>query len=223
MTPSQVAVAVFAHTPLPKKRRQGVRKHRTGRRGALALACSSLLALAGLFGASSAMGGQTHPFQSEFTGSVTPAGSFSTADRIAVRQSTGDVYVIDKGHGVVDVFDASGSYLSQLGPFSFSTEPDISVDNSATASEGHLYVLPEFQPVSVFDPSGTLLFQLDGSTTPDGPFGDACGTAVDTSGTLYVGDYGHLSIYKFNSAGTYLETIDVAFRPCDLAVDSDGT
>ena len=169
------------------------------------------------------MAGQTHPFQSEFTGSATPAGSFSTADRVAIRQSTGNVTVIDKGHGVVDTFDASGSYLSQLGPFSFSTEPDIAIDNSATASEGNLYVMPEFQPLSAYDSSGTLLYQLDGSTTPDGPFGDACGLAVDSSGILYVGDYGHQKIYKFDSAGTYLETLNVGFTVCDIAVATDGT
>ena len=208
------------------KRGQGERHGTTGssgagRRGALALAC--LLALAGVFTAASALAGQTHPFQSDFTGSATPAGSFSTADRVAIRQSTGNVTVIDKGHGVVDTFDASGSYLSQLGPFSFSTEPDIAIDNSATASEGNLYVMPEFQPLSAYDSSGTLLYQLDGSTTPDGPFGDACGLAVDSSGILYVGDYGHQKIYKFDSAGTYLETLNVGFTVCDIAVATDGT
>ena len=136
MTASQLAVAVFAPTQIPK-RRHGTRRYRTatgsaqalgtgvgrqatarssaGRSGALVLACLSLFALAGLFTAASAMGGQTHPFQSEFTGSDTPAGSLSTADKLAVRQSTGDVYVIDKSHGVVDTFDGSGSYLSQVG------------------------------------------------------------------------------------------------------------
>src|SRR5262245_22978459 len=184
----------------------------------------AMLALAGLFSAGNALGGQTHPFQSEFTGSDTPDGSLgNTADRVAIRQSTGDVYVIDKTHGVVDTFDASGSYLSQIGTFSFSTEPDIAVDNSATATEGRLYILPEFQPLRAYDPAGTLLFQIDGSTTPDGPFGDACGAAVDSGGNIYIGDYGHLSIYKFDSAGTYLTTFPVTFRPCDLAVATDGT
>src|SRR5262249_43883637 len=63
------------------------------------------LALAGLFSAGAAMGGQTHPFQTEFTGSDTPDGSLgNTADRVAIRQTTGAVYVIDKSHGVVDTF-----------------------------------------------------------------------------------------------------------------------
>ena len=98
---------------------RGIGRHRAtaksdaGRRGARALAC--LLAVAGLFTAASALGATTHPFQSEFTGSDTPAGSLSTADKVGVRQSNGHVYVIDKGHGVVDTLDASDNYVSQVG------------------------------------------------------------------------------------------------------------
>ncbi len=240
MTPSQPTVAVFGLTWIREERR-GVRTRRTasdspqapctgiGRhratakigRGALTMAC--LLALAGLFTAASAMGGQTHPFQSEFTGSDTPAGSLSTADKVAVRQSTGDVYVIDKSHGVVDTFDGAGSYLSQVGSFGFGGDPDLAVDNSATASEGNLYVLPEFGPLSAYDSSGTLLYQLDGSTTPIGDFGDVCGTAVDSNGDVYVADYGNQLIQKFDSSGAYLTTISVGFSLCDIAVASDGT
>src|SRR5262249_52803865 len=150
-----------------------------------------------------------------------PAGSLSTADKVGVRQSNGNVYVIDKGHGVVDTFDGSGSYVSQVGSFSFGGDPDIAVDNSATASEGHLYVLPEFGPLSAHDSSGTLLYQL--SATPNNNFGDVCGTALDSSGTLYVADFSNHTIYKFDSSGTFLATIPVGFSPCDIAVDTDGT
>jgi hypothetical protein len=247
MRPSQLAVAVFALTRIPK-RRQGVRRHRTAtdsaqalgpgigrhratatsgaaRRGGLALACLSLLALAGLVTAPSAMGAFTHPFLSEFTGADTPAGSLGPpADKLAVRQSTGDVYVIDRAHGVVAIFSGSGAFLSQVAGFSFgSSDPDLAVDNSGTASEGNLYVLPEFGPLSAFNSSGTLLYQLDGSTTPIGDFGDVCGTAVDSSGNVYVADFSNTVIHKFDSSGAYLTTLDVNFSPCDIAVDTDGT
>ena len=205
-------------------RHRATAKSGAGRRGALALVCLSLLALVGLFTAASAMGGQTHPFQSEFTGSDTPAGSLGTpADKVAVRQSNGDVSVIDKGHGVVDTFDASGSYISQVGSFGFGGDPDLAVDNSGTASEGNLYVLPEFGPLSAYDSSGTLLYQLNGSTTSAGPFGDVCGTAVDSGGNVYVADFSKSLIYKFDSSGTFLTTIGLSFTPCDMAVDTDGT
>ncbi|HZP42675.1 MAG TPA: hypothetical protein VFD84_14350, partial [Candidatus Binatia bacterium] len=145
----------------------------------MALAC--LLGLAGLLTAAIAFAAFTHPFVSEFTGSDTPDGSLgSTADKIAVRQSNGNVYVIDKTHTVVDIFDASGAYVSQVDTSSLGGDPDIAVDNSGTGTEGRLYVLPEFGPLSAYDASGTLLYQLNGSNTPNGSFGDVCGTAVDS-------------------------------------------
>ena len=227
MTPSQLAGKHRTATDSAQALGTGNGWHRAtaqrgaGRRAVRALAYLSLLALAGLFTVPGAMGAFTHPFLSEFTGSDTPAGSLSTADKVAVRQSNGNVYVIDKGHGVVDTFAGSGSYLSQVGSFSFGGDPDISVDNSATASEGNLYVLPETGPLSAYNSAGTLLYQL--SSTPNGPFGDVCGTAVDSSGTVYVADYSHQALYKFDSSGNYLTTLSVDFNPCDLDVDTDGT
>src|SRR5262249_43706688 len=76
-------------------------------------------------------------------------------------------------------------------------------------------------PLSAYDSSGTLLYQL--SATPNNNFGDVCGTAVDSSGTLYVADFSNHTIYKFDSSGTFLATIPVGFSPCDIAVDTDGT
>src|SRR4029450_4383302 len=58
-----------------------------GRPGPLALACLPLLVLASLFTAGSAMGGQTHPFQGEFTGSDTTDGSLSRARRVRSSRS----------------------------------------------------------------------------------------------------------------------------------------
>jgi hypothetical protein len=46
-------------------------------------------------------------------------------------------------------------------------------------------VLPEFGPLSAYDSSGTLLYQLNGSNTPGGSFGDVCVTAVDSGGNVY--------------------------------------
>jgi hypothetical protein len=39
-------------------------------------------------------------------------------------------------------------------------------------------MLPEFDPLSAYDSSETLLYELNGSTAPIGSFGDVCGAAV---------------------------------------------
>jgi DNA-binding beta-propeller fold protein YncE len=199
-------------------------KSGAGRRGALALACLALLALAGLLGAPSASGALTHPFLSEFTGSDTPAGSLGTADKLAVQQSTGNVWVIDKQHGVLNKFDASGSFISQIDFGGWGADPDVAVDNSGTATQGRVAAAAEFGPVRVFDSSGTPLFQIDGSTTPDGVFNDNCGLAIDPSnGDIYVAEFGQQAIDKFDSSGNFITQFPVGFGVCDIAVDTDGT
>ncbi len=57
----------------------------------------------------------------EFNGAVAPTGAFSEPTGIAIDNSTNpldpskeDVYVIDQGHGVIDKFDSSGTYIGQL-------------------------------------------------------------------------------------------------------------
>src|SRR6266511_3941228 len=202
-------------------------KSGAGRRGVLALACLCLLALFGLLSADSASGAFTHPFLSEFTGSDTPAGSLGTgisADKLAVDQSTGNVWVIDKQHAVLDKFDASGSYISQIAFGGWGADPDVAVDNSGTGTQGRVAAAAEFGPVRVFDSSGTPLFQIDGSTTPDGVFNDDCGLAIDpNNGDIYVAEYGQQAIDKFDSSGNFITQFPVGFGVCDIAVDTDGT
>jgi DNA-binding beta-propeller fold protein YncE len=209
-----------------RRRPRATGKSSAGRRGALALVCLSLLALFGLFSAGSASGALTHPVLSEFTGSDTPGGSLGTntsADKLAAEQSTGNVWVIDKQHGVLDKFDASGNYISQIAFGGWGSDPDVAVDNSGTATQGHVAAAAEFGPVRVFDSSGTPLFQLDGSTTPDGAFNDDCGLAIDPgNGDIYVAEFGQQAIDKFDSSGNFLSQFPVGFGVCDIAVDADG-
>ncbi|MGA9876951.1 MAG: hypothetical protein WBQ21_14205 [Solirubrobacteraceae bacterium] len=89
----------------------------------------------------------------EFNGSVSPTGAFSEPTQIAVDnsgnplmdESEGDVYVVDRGHGVIDKFDSSGTYLGQL----------TGVDTPGGAFEAGQDAIRSIQGVAV-DPSGTL-------------------------------------------------------------------
>lgn len=68
-------------------------------------------------------------FQFQLTGSETPQGSFAPSS-IAVN-SSGDLYVIDGEHEVIDEFDSSGKYLSQFpAPFASAQLAFDSKDNS---------------------------------------------------------------------------------------------
>ena len=91
----------------------------------------------------------------------TPAGQFGAVNGVAVDDDPsspayGDVYVDDPGKDVVDVFNASGAYQSQLtgtpsgGPFSSPTR--VAVDPAS----GDLYVADAgSHTIDEFSPTGT--------------------------------------------------------------------
>ncbi len=143
----------------------------------------------------------------EIAGGETPAGSFgeSLSLRVAVDESSGDVYVLDASHGVIDRFDASGKYLSIIegsattaGTFNFGSGLDrIAVDNSGGSRQGDLYVISDASgKFWAFDPSGKQIWESHGPAA--GEF--LCGLAVDTDGNVWVRDYTMTSSVEFEPA-----------------------
>jgi hypothetical protein len=159
-----------------------------------------------------------HAFQSSFTG----GGELSAPSKVAVDQTTGDVYVEDPGNGIVDKFDASGNPITsfgtngQLSVSGLTPYSGITVDNSGGPTEGRLYVDAESGGISAFDPSGNPVLSF-GTNGQLGGFGDPCGVAVDSAGHLYVGDFS-VGIDKLDSSGTLLNQVPLP-RVCDLSVD----
>jgi hypothetical protein len=150
------------------------------------------------------------------TGAETPAGSFSDSSGVAVDNSSspakGDLYVMDVGHHVIDVFNSSGTYLSQIkgAPSSFAGELiAVAVDAS-----GDLWVYDaingEEGNVAEFSDAGSFLgqFNTGRETKP--------GIAVDSSGDLYV-LYGNGQIGKLDQVGAQLAEWDEGGKA--LAVD----
>ncbi len=147
----------------------------------------------------------------QLTGVETPAGSFEDyppygiPSQIAVDQSNGDLYVPDLFHGVIDVFNSAGKYLSQVGGLELPTGVAIDPTN------GHLYITT-FSPggVSVYDSSGNLLSTFGEGATSS--------VAVATDGTVYVTRlFGQTEV--FNSKGTFVKILDPN-RSHSIAVDS---
>jgi hypothetical protein len=174
----------------------------------------------------------THPFIKSFdaTGSQSSSGStapFGNVDHVALDQSTGAVYVLDTGLGVVTKFDADGNpwAFSALAPGVNSVPvaglggaADIAVDNSGTSTQGQIYAFGEGQPAHVFSPTGTEL----GGNFPLQPPGGTCGAAVDPLGNFWWGWYGG-GVVGYNSAGFPLggESTLVPGAPvCNLAINS---
>ena len=164
----------------------GNRRMSLRRRVALALLGATIAAMAA---SGSALAEDAPALIDSFDGADTPAGSM-TPGRLAADEVTGDVYVMDTAHGVVNRFNSDGTYDNlQLSDPGFSFESPggqscdaIAVDNSAGSGQGNVYV-NTIHAVYAFDGGGTLLWKVG--------FGaESCGLAVDSNGELWASWYG---------------------------------
>lgn len=208
--------------PVPDAGRFRSRFHRSRaggvRRVLLAAACAlvGLLAATGSASASLAL-------QGTFDGSSTPARSM-TATWLAVSDRSGDVYVIDSAHDVVNIFSADGTYISQLtapgvGTFGFgSTDDDIAIDNSGGPNDGNVYISSEGGGQAfAFDSTGRFLWQSSAGVS------DICGISVDPSGNPWIGDFSN-GVEELNAADGSLAgtTIAQTGDSCHHDWDSNG-
>lgn len=137
----------------------------------------------------------------------TSSGPFELPQGVAVNEATGEIYVSDGGRQVVDVFSASGTYLSQLtgtppsAPVSgsFQDPAGLAVDQTT----GDLYVTdPRSGVVDVFNASGEYVSQF-GSGLLGGAYGESI-AVNDATGVAYVGDSGADVVYPFSALGSFL-------------------
>ncbi len=147
------------------------------------------------------------PSECDGFGSGAPDGSFNGAGGVAVDPASGDVYIADSSHDVVDKFDATGAYLSQITGLSRPTS--LAVD----ASTGDLYILNgDTDEVKKYDPTSASLTTF-ATGTPAGSFGAAYKVAVDNSAgasarDVYVADIaGSGVVDKFTASGAFLSQL----------------
>jgi sugar lactone lactonase YvrE len=151
-----------------------------------------------------------------FTGSETPAGAFAEEGvGLAVDNSSGpnsgDVYVVDTGHSVVDRFSAAGTYLGQIA---------IAFPNAvAVDSGGNVYVTSFVDAdVHAFNSSGSEVHAYTGSLLSS-PFG----VAVDAQGNLYVVNLGSNVVKLTISGGSVVhESVFDSHQPNAVATDTSG-
>jgi hypothetical protein len=107
-------------------------------------------------------------------GSLTPDGSIKPSG-LAV-DSSGDLYVADHAHNVIDVFGPAGEYKKQITDFHLSNLTTIALD-----SAGNLYATNLYQNVVKFDSSGSFVEVFDEN--------EPVGVGVDpTNSHVYVGE-----------------------------------
>lgn len=200
------------------------------KRGLLLLVVSLLLGLA--TAAPPALAAQTH-----LPKGVVGTGELTTPEGLAVDQSNGDLYVADRGTGLVKRFDATGAPApfsagsNGIGPFTLPEGSNqIAVDSSGGVNDGHLYVangerieafLPNGQPAPF---SGSAAYISGNAITglPTGSFTapGSNGLNVDSHGDIYVADGSGL-IQIFAPSGEALTSFLTRY-PSTVVPDSTG-
>ncbi len=167
-----------------------------------------------------------------YDGFGSTAGTLSFGTDVDLNQVTGNGYVSDPNrlNGSVSQFDPDGDPLefSALEGATAFALPNgggyrVTVDNSATASQGNIYALSELV-IRGFKSDGT---EIQGAF-PIGSLRAACGIAVDSEGHLWADDYRSAQIVEFTPSGeptgrkiSYpARTVGFQNGECDLAIDS---
>jgi len=153
--------------------------------------------------------------------------------------SSGNIYVADRGNDRVQKFSSSGKYIFTLG-VSGKSDTDNSHFNTpvsvALDSSGNIYVADTYNHrIQKFSSSGTYLSTLGVSgkySTDNAHFSYPESVAFDNSGNIYIADTYNHRIQKFSSSGTYLSTLGVPGEygtdnahfcyPASVALDSSG-
>jgi sugar lactone lactonase YvrE len=163
----------------------------------------------------------------QLAGLATPAGSFTpptdyySSFAIAINQATHNLYVVDAGHKVIDIFDESGAYLEQITATPAGLYEEVSGSTRTTGiavtTVGDVYVADwAAHEIFQFNAAGEYVSAWNGGTlpngaaskTPEGNFGPEYEplevAAEDSTGNVFVNNPSNASIDVFDKNGNYL-------------------
>lgn len=158
-----------------------------------------LLTLTQLFSLSSALGAP-----GDFLFEWGQKYNFNRPVGVAVDGS-GNLYVVDAGNSLVQVFDSKGAFLRRWGSSGFGDGQFRNPYGIAVDGSGNVYVADTGNcRIQVFDSKGVFLRKWGGYGSGDGQFYNPNGVAVDRSGYIYVADTDNRRIQVFEGNGTFL-------------------
>ncbi len=138
-------------------------------------------------------------------------GRFTTPRSIAV-DSAGNVYVTDEGsNNRVQEFTSNGVFITSWGSFGYGNGQFDGPRGIAVDSSGDVYVSDYYWPssgiggrIEKFTSSGTYLSQWGSAGTDQSQFTHPQDVAIDSSGNVYVADFGNNRVEKFDPSGNFL-------------------
>lgn len=179
-------------------------KTETQQKGFFALMMTGLLLL--LLPASPVLADDPLTFLLKWGSSGSANGQLSLPEGVAV-DSSGNVYVVDKGNHRIQRFNSQGGFLTAWGSLGSGNGQFDSPTGIAVSSLGNVYVTDSNNHrVQVFDTNGNYLFQWGNVGSGDGQFNIPTGIAVDNSGVVYVADFTNNRIQKFSGSGNHQAT-----------------
>ena len=144
--------------------------------------------------------------------------------------SSGNVYVADKGNNRIQKFSSNGTFITKWGESGSAADKFTSPSGIATDSSGNVYVTDTLNNrIQKFSSNGTFITKWGEKGKDQSEFSFPYGIATDSSGNVYVADTFNNRIQKFSSNGTFItkwgESGSVAGKfssPYGIAIDSSG-
>lgn len=143
-------------------------------------------------------------FESQFGGTGTGNGQFSTTGGIAI-DSEGSVYVSDYSNHRIQKFTTDGSYISQFGTWGVGDGQLYGPTGIAIDSFGNIFVVDtQNNRIQKFDGEGNYLSQFGGQGSGNGEFNLPMAIGIDTNDNIFVVDSYNHRVQKFNLDGVYI-------------------
>jgi trimeric autotransporter adhesin len=153
--------------------------------------------------------------------------SFSNSAGIGLNPTNNDIYVADYGNKRIVVFDSTGTYRTEFGNPQLSAAPaaDFAKGVAVNSAGTTVYVAGDTggifgYAVTATTPLPAYSLAVSFGTSGSGALTNPTNLKLDSSGNVWVADFGHGRLVEFSPAGSYLNAVTLASPyPTDLAFD----